>query len=225
MTARFVIEDELHCEVVGEHPTLAAAEAEIERLARLPWDAAPNRAPCTAWPTCGRRYVLLEFDAETPERRVARRPVLEIDANGVQWHRRWRPRARLPYELPIAGGLLCAGVVLGLGRSGDVGEGAALLVWLAVATLLAAACGYGVPRFGWRAGAVLMAVQPTVVFALTIFGGSAARPVHSTGGLVGVFLATTIIAVASPLPILAGSLAARLRRRRMATAGCQSGRT
>ena len=60
--AVFAIEDELHSERVGEHPTLDEAVRELKRLARIPWDAEPNRAPCQNWRNCGRRYEVVEYD-------------------------------------------------------------------------------------------------------------------------------------------------------------------
>ena len=55
MRAVFVIEDESHAEWAGEFATFEEALAELKRRASLPWDEAPNQAPCTSWRTCGRR--------------------------------------------------------------------------------------------------------------------------------------------------------------------------
>src|SRR6185436_11639562 len=70
-TARsmWMIEDEAHAEPQGEFESLDSALAELRRRAGMPWDAAPNVAPCTSWRTCGRRYEVVEFDtAESPWR-------------------------------------------------------------------------------------------------------------------------------------------------------------
>ncbi len=61
----FVIEDEAHAEWFGEFPTLEAATAELRRLKELPWDEAPNVAPCTSWRTCGRTYEVVEYDTSS----------------------------------------------------------------------------------------------------------------------------------------------------------------
>jgi hypothetical protein len=58
----FVIEDEIHAEHHGHF-----GDAELRRRAKIPWDEAPNVAPCMSWPTCERDYVILEFDdSSTP---------------------------------------------------------------------------------------------------------------------------------------------------------------
>ena len=82
----FVIEDESHCEESGEFVTLEAALAELKRRANLPWDEAPNQAPCTSWRTCGRRYEIIEFDAAlSPWKELRRFAVLEVSAAGAKW--------------------------------------------------------------------------------------------------------------------------------------------
>ena len=85
-TLRYCIEDEWHAETCSEHATLQDAIAEVERLARIPWDAAPNIAPCQGWRTCGRRYEIREFDASAEPWRLLRRlPALEVSAAGAVW--------------------------------------------------------------------------------------------------------------------------------------------
>ena len=86
MNARFVLEDEVHCEWLGEFATLAAARAELERLATLPWDEPPLAAPCTGWRACGREVAILEYDATgDPWRLVRREDGFRVDARGVAW--------------------------------------------------------------------------------------------------------------------------------------------
>ena len=86
MCAVFVIEDELHCEWSGEFATLDAALAELKRRANLPWDEAPNQAPCTSWRTCGRQYQVIEFDAAlSPWKELRCFAVLEVSAAGAKW--------------------------------------------------------------------------------------------------------------------------------------------
>jgi hypothetical protein len=57
------IEDEIYCERAGPYESFEAAVAELRRRAGIAWDAAPNQPPCTSWRTCGREYVVLEYDA------------------------------------------------------------------------------------------------------------------------------------------------------------------
>ena len=82
----FIIEDERHAEWLGEYGTRDEAVAELQRLSKVPWDEAPNRAPCTSWATCGRTYELVQFDAAaTPWRELRREPALDVSKNGVAW--------------------------------------------------------------------------------------------------------------------------------------------
>src|SRR5262245_9233187 len=84
----FLIEDEAHDErQEGQFLTREQAIAELERRAAIPWNDTPNRAPCTNWRNCGRRYELVEYDeATTPRKELSRTLILEISAAGVQWH-------------------------------------------------------------------------------------------------------------------------------------------
>ena len=87
MDLRYFIEDELHAEMRSEHATLQDAVAELERLARVPWDVDPNTAPCQSWRTCGRRYEIIEYDTSSEPWRLLRRlPALEISAAGAVWN-------------------------------------------------------------------------------------------------------------------------------------------
>jgi hypothetical protein len=83
----FKIEDERHAEIQeGDYVSLAAVAAELRRLAQLPWDQAPNAAPCANWRNCGRTYELIEYDVSTaPWRELRRVPALEVHAKGVRW--------------------------------------------------------------------------------------------------------------------------------------------
>lgn len=82
----YVIEDEAHAEWRGQFRTRQQALAELQRLAALPWDQEPNRAPCTSWKNCSRRYELIEYDdSVTPWRELSRTLLLEISASGTQW--------------------------------------------------------------------------------------------------------------------------------------------
>jgi len=82
----FIIEDELHAEEYGEFPDFQAAMQELKRRSNIPWDHEPNLPPCTSWRTCGRVYVIVEYDdAQTPPKMLKRQIVLEIKAAGPKW--------------------------------------------------------------------------------------------------------------------------------------------
>jgi hypothetical protein len=83
----FRIEDERHAEPQeGEYVTMAAAMAELRRRATLPWDKAPNMAPCTNWLNCGRIYEIVEYDkASILCKEIQRVAVLEVTARGAKW--------------------------------------------------------------------------------------------------------------------------------------------
>jgi hypothetical protein len=82
----FVIQDEAHAEPQGRFQTRQEAVAELRRRAAIPWDEEPNRAPCTNWRNCGRRYELVEYDEHTsPWKVLSRSLALRISAAGVQW--------------------------------------------------------------------------------------------------------------------------------------------
>jgi hypothetical protein len=86
MNPMFVIEDEAHAEPQGEFDALESAVAELRRRAEIPWDRAPNLAPCVDWKTCGRRYEIVEYDsAETPWREIRRLHALDVSAGGARW--------------------------------------------------------------------------------------------------------------------------------------------
>ena len=88
MTSRreFYIEDQYHCERLGQFETEAAAREELRRLAEVPWDEPPNRAPCMSWRTCGRRFLIYEFGYSHNTRQLLNcRHVLDISAEGIVW--------------------------------------------------------------------------------------------------------------------------------------------
>jgi hypothetical protein len=81
----FAIEDEAHDERIGEYSTVEDAVTELRRLADIPWDQEPNVAPCTHWPTCGRRYEVVEYDTSAPWRVLQRVPALNVSAKATEW--------------------------------------------------------------------------------------------------------------------------------------------
>jgi hypothetical protein len=82
----FVIEDERHAEIQGQFDGFQQAIAELMRRATIPWNEAPNRAPCTDWETCGRTYEVIEYDdSHLPWKELRRVIVLDISSSGVKW--------------------------------------------------------------------------------------------------------------------------------------------
>jgi len=93
----FVIEDEEHCETMGRFDSQELALARLEDLAKVAWDHEPNRAPCTEWRNCERRYVIREYDvSQVPWKLLKRIPVLSVSANGVSWSVPRRPERTPP---------------------------------------------------------------------------------------------------------------------------------
>jgi len=83
----FGIDDEADSEPQeGKFYTREQATSELERRALIPWNEEPNRAPCTNWRNCGRRYVILEWNQEGDE--LSREFILAVSAKSVEW----RPR-------------------------------------------------------------------------------------------------------------------------------------
>jgi hypothetical protein len=84
--AMFVIEDEIHAEWHSQYASFEEAVAELRRRATIAWDQPPNVAPCMSWKTCGREYVIIEFDdSQSPWKELRRVPVFEVSATGVKW--------------------------------------------------------------------------------------------------------------------------------------------
>jgi len=82
----FIIEDEKHAAQFGQFASFDEAVAELKRRAEIPWDQSPNIAPCMNWESCGREYVVVEFDdSRTPWKELQRVSVLNISAAGVIW--------------------------------------------------------------------------------------------------------------------------------------------
>ena len=91
MSICYYIEDESHAEQQSVHNSFEAAVEELKRLASIPWDEEPNTAPCQSWTTCGRQYVIIEYEMSTEPWKMLRRvPALEISAQGVMWDKEIR---------------------------------------------------------------------------------------------------------------------------------------
>lgn len=85
----FVVEDERHAEQVGKFGTRTEAVAEIMRREQLGWADLENKAPCTSWRTCGRRYEIVDYDeSQHPWRELHREFVVELRESGPIWHAR-----------------------------------------------------------------------------------------------------------------------------------------
>lgn len=85
---RFAIFDETHCEFISEFDHLQEAIEELQRLSKIPWDAPPNRAPCTSWRTCHRDYVIKDgIELRCIE-------VLDVSAKGIFWKDGFEPSAK-----------------------------------------------------------------------------------------------------------------------------------
>jgi hypothetical protein len=86
MQTRFIIEDELHAEHISEHSSLADAWTELKRLSSIPWDQAPNLAPCGSWQTCGRDYQIIEYEISSEHWHLVRRiSGLTVSAAETVW--------------------------------------------------------------------------------------------------------------------------------------------
>lgn len=88
MTTLFIIEDEGHAEwLPHEFNTFEDALDEVHRLVAIPWDSEPNRAPCTNWQSCGRNWVILQFDNSTLPHwtELTRTAVAEVRKGATRW--------------------------------------------------------------------------------------------------------------------------------------------
>ncbi len=82
----FVIEDTAHCESFGRYESFELALDEIKRLATIPWNKKPIKAPCSEWKNCGRFFEIVEYDMSvTPWICKGRKAVLESTSKGLCW--------------------------------------------------------------------------------------------------------------------------------------------
>lgn len=85
---KFVIDDEMHSEWMGEFSTLKETIEKLQELAIIPWDEDPNRAPCVGWKTCGRDYYIIEYDDSTlPWTEINNKHIMRMDSLGATWHK------------------------------------------------------------------------------------------------------------------------------------------
>jgi hypothetical protein len=83
-----LIVDDVHCEnQEGKFDRFEDAVAELKRRATIPWDQAPNQAPCMGWKKCGREYCIEEYDITDPHhwKMVRRVEVLKISSKEIKW--------------------------------------------------------------------------------------------------------------------------------------------
>lgn len=87
------LEDDTHAELIGTFESFDEVLAELKRLAAIPWDQPPNRAPCSSWQTCERAYCIAGYDdGANPPFATESLFVLEVGAKGVRWQDRIRER-------------------------------------------------------------------------------------------------------------------------------------
>lgn len=87
MNNRFVIEDDLHAELMSKHSTFTEVLTELYRLSCIPWDQAPHKAPCTHQQSCGRKYEIVEYDISfQPWKELKRTRAFEINVDGILWN-------------------------------------------------------------------------------------------------------------------------------------------
>lgn len=85
MKRLFVIEDQIHSQQVAKFTTEFEAKNEIRRLIQIPFDAEPNKCPCTNWKNCERIYEIIEYDnREIPWIEIGRIEIVTISKNGVK---------------------------------------------------------------------------------------------------------------------------------------------
>jgi len=80
----FTIYDEVHSDfgpLPREFANVEDAIGELRRRAAVPWNREPNRAPCTSWRKCKRRWVLLGESAASWKEPIW----IEVSAAGVHW--------------------------------------------------------------------------------------------------------------------------------------------
>ncbi|MGE5672907.1 MAG: YcxB family protein [Mycobacterium leprae] len=126
----FVVEDDLHAEPYGQYPTFAAALEAVHRLAAIPWNEGPNRAPCTAGQTCGRSWGIQEYDQRQTSGRKGGVPLTieyELTHDDIMafnlFHLAHSPAARRSYRrtlltFPTAWLVICLLILFGATRHG-----------------------------------------------------------------------------------------------------------
>lgn len=80
---RFIVDDQRHCQKMGEYDSFEDAKIAILGLVSIAWDEPPNRAPCRNWKNCGREYHIIETDESNNF--VSTKLICKYDQNGPIW--------------------------------------------------------------------------------------------------------------------------------------------
>ena len=83
VTSRFIVDDQRHCQRMGQFDSYEAARLAIIGFVSNPWNEKPNRAPCSNWKKCGRHYDIIETSESGAY--LTSTPVCKIDCEGVIW--------------------------------------------------------------------------------------------------------------------------------------------
>lgn len=113
---------------------------------------------------------------------------------------------------PLALGVACFGVVAAL-VGAKAGEGAVWGAWLVTTACAAAHAGHCWPMHPLRSGMLIMLAQPPCILTAVALAGEIRNPGSSTGGLVAVGIASTLLLVWTPVPLLIAWASALPRRR------------
>jgi hypothetical protein len=101
----------------------------------------------------------------------------------------------------LALGVACFGIVAAL-VTVKAGEGAVWGAWLITTAVAAAHAGSWWPRHPLRSGLLIMLAQPPCVLTAVALAGEIRDPGRSTGGLVAVFISSTLLLFWTPVPLL-----------------------
>lgn len=112
----------------------------------------------------------------------------------------------------VALGVACFGIVAALTGS-QAGEGAVWGAWLVTTACAAGLAGYWWHEHPLRGVLCIMLAQPPCMLVAVAMAGEIASPGSSTGGLVAVGIASTLLLLWTPVPLLLGWFGARARRR------------
>jgi hypothetical protein len=98
-------------------------------------------------------------------------------------------------------------------RGLGIPQGAVQFAWLLFVMGAAGLCGYLMPVRAWRWAAIIMAVQPLYMLAITLVRGEPDASPDTIPARTSVFIASVFITTVSPFPLLAASAMASKRRR------------
>lgn len=85
---KYIIEDQLHCETIGEFSKPSDAIDEFRRLSNLAWNEDKNLAPCMSYETCCREYELIEYEVNWNEWiELHREAIFDIGSSGIIFHK------------------------------------------------------------------------------------------------------------------------------------------